>query len=356
MSPTPALLVTGDDDLLDDVLRLAAAAGTTVDVARDAGAALRCWQTAAVVLVGPDLAGEVGRRHPPRRGDVHVVARQPAGDRVFRDAVAVGAGDVVELPAADGWLVELLADAADELDGTLSGTVTIAVVGGSGGAGATTFAAALAAVSAARSPTLLVDLDRWGPGLDRVLGMDDVDGMRWDGLARGAGRLGARSLRAALPRRGRLAVLTWGTSLDEVEPAVAAEVLAAGRRGAETVVVDLPRPVDAVAEEVLPRCDRVVLVAEGSAPAVAATVRTASRLTRLHGDVGLVVRGTPGALQPDAVARAVGLPLVAGYASRRRVPEQVDLGLGPVRGGRSSLAKAARQVLGATARTGRGAA
>ena len=37
----------------------------------------------------------------------------PLGDEVFRGALAVGAADVVELPAAEAWLVELLTDAAD---------------------------------------------------------------------------------------------------------------------------------------------------------------------------------------------------------------------------------------------------
>ena len=40
---SPALLITRDDLLLEDLLRLAAAAGTTLDVAHDTTAALRGW-------------------------------------------------------------------------------------------------------------------------------------------------------------------------------------------------------------------------------------------------------------------------------------------------------------------------
>ena len=44
---------------------------------------------------------------------------------------------------------------------------------------------------------------RSGPGVDRVLGLEDHDGFRWDALCQTTGRLSARALREALPRRGR---------------------------------------------------------------------------------------------------------------------------------------------------------
>ena len=56
---------------------------------------------------------------------------------------------------------------------------------------------------------VLVDLDPLGPGLDRVLGLERCDGVRWDALLQTTGRLSARSLHDALPRRNGLGVLTW---------------------------------------------------------------------------------------------------------------------------------------------------
>jgi secretion/DNA translocation related CpaE-like protein len=380
MTPTPPLLVTRDDDLLDDVLRLAAAAGVALDVAHDAGDALRSWSGTPVVLVGADQAESLGRHSPPRRDRVHVVVRGPAPDPVFRDAVALGAREVVELPAAEDWLVEVLSDAADATGGAAAGAVSVGVVAGSGGAGASTFAAALALVASRVGPATLLDLDPWGPGLDRIAGMDECEGIRWEGLTAGSGRLGSRALRAALPRREQLALLTWGASPGpaaatgpaevpgpaavpgaagpgpELGPEVAVEVFAAARRGADHLVLDLPRHLDPASAGLVPRCDRVVLVVGDSVPAVAAAAKVTARLRRLHEGVCLVVRTAGAGLPVEAVASTLGLPLVADFPSRRRVPEQVELGLGPVAGRRGPLARAARETWEAVGVVGRAVA
>ncbi|MGZ5417193.1 MAG: septum site-determining protein Ssd [Nocardioides sp.] len=344
MTTPPALLVTTDDELLGDVLRLAAAAGTTLDVAHDPGAALRGWAGAAVLLVGADQAPLMAAHRPPRHEQLHVVGHGPVPDALFRDAVALGAHHVVELPRGESWLVEVLTDA---LDGSGATARTVGVVAGSGGAGASTFAAALGLSAATGGPALLLDLDPWGPGLDHVAGFDDVAGVRWDALVTSSGRLGSRSLRAALPERDDLAVLTWsGPSVTDLEDAAVREVLSAAQRGSDVVVVDLPRSLAGIAGEVAGRCDEVVLVAEATVPGVASATRVAARLRDRVRSLGVVVRSTGGPVAPSAVAEALALPLLADYPSRRRVAEQVDLGLGPLGSRRSPLARAARQVLG----------
>ena len=350
MSPLPALLVTCDDDLLGDVLRLAAAAGAPIDVAHDPDTALRAWGAAPVVLVGADEAARIGVRRPPRRDSVHVVGLGPLADGVFRQALAIGARDVVELPAADGWLVELLADAADGA-GTLTAPM-IGVVAGSGGAGASVFASALALVAAGSRPSVLVDLDPWGPGLDRLLGVEEAPGARWDALADGSGRLGSRSLRASLPGRDGVAVLAWGppledhrSSLSSLSSDVVVEVLSAAQRSSELVVVDLPRSLDGVAAEVTARCDTLLVVCEATLTSVLSGQKVTARVRSLQSDVGLVVRGEGSSVPPSRVADALALPLLADYPSRRKVTEQVELGLGPVHSSRSPLARAAADVL-----------
>ncbi len=338
-----ALLATGDARLVEEVLRLAAAAGVDLEVTPDPGAALRSWSSAPLVLVGADLAAVLGTHHPARRDDVHVLGSGPVDDLLFRSALALGARDVVELPGAEAWLVDMLADAAD---GGLAVAAMVGVVAGSGGAGATTFAAALALTAARAVPSLLLDLDPWGPGLDQVVGFEEVPGVRWEALLDAEGRLGSRSLRAALPERDRLALLTWGpTASGSPTAGVAAEVLSAAQRGSELVVVDLPRSPDPVAVETAGRCDRVVLVCESSVPSVAAARKVAAHLGRTRAEVGVVVRTSGASLAPDHAAQALQLPLLAHYPSRRRVSELVDLGLGPVPTTRSPLARAARDVL-----------
>ena len=338
---TTTLIITRDETLLEDLLRLAAAAGVTPEVAPDQVAALRSWAAASLVLVGADLAAEVARSRPVRRPGVHVVAAGAVPDRLFRTALAVGAESVVGLPSSEEWLVESLTDAAD--DQPVRGR-TIGVVGGSGGAGATTFACALGQVAARSGPTLVVDLDPLGPGADRVLGLEAIEGVRWDALGTTTGRLSGRALREAVPRRNGLGVLTWepGPHRDLSAFAVR-EAVSAAQRGHETVVLDLPRRRDDLLDEVVARCDGVLVVV---APTVSG-VSSAARLCHAFADrtaLRLVLRG--GGADPADVARVVGVPVLAEMTDQRGLGEAIDLGLGPVRSRRGPLGRASSAVLG----------
>ena len=220
-----------------------------------------------MVLVGADCAAALAASSPPRRPRVHVLGRAPVPDGALpRRPRAWVRRPWPALPASETWLVELLTDVGD---GGAAPGVTIGVIGGSGGAGATVFAAALAQLAAEVGPTLLVDADPIGAGIDRVLGLESRDGIRWDSMLQTTGRLSSRSLREALPRTGQLSVLTWPTDRPASLQAFAMrEVLSAGRRGFDVVVVDLPRHRDAVVEETISRCDHVVLVSTLTVPGV----------------------------------------------------------------------------------------
>ena len=341
------LLVTRDDLLLDDALRLAAAAGVDLDVAHDVDAALRGWSAATLLLVGSDQAAPLADRDPPRREQVHLLTRGPAHDSLYRDAVRLGARDVVALPAAEGWLVELLTDVSE---GAVGAGLLVGVVAGSGGAGATTLACALALVSATQGPALLADLDPLGPGVDRIVGFDEVTGIRWDALMASRGRYGSRSLRAALPQRDGLALVTFPPEPVLLESGPVREVVTASQRGNDLVVVDLPRMLTDVAADVVARCDQVVMVVEPGLSSVASGARLAAGLRAVNPRVGVVVRGSLAVLPAERVAELVDASLLASMTAQRRLGEHVDLGLGPVHARRGPLARAAREVLRRVAR------
>jgi secretion/DNA translocation related CpaE-like protein len=339
------LFVTADETLLDELLRLAAAAGATPEVAHDAPAALRAWLTAPLVLVGEDLAPDVARMAPSRRDAVFVVLTAPIPDGVFQVALALGAESVAELPRSEGWLVERLTDVVDS--GPARG-LTVGVVGGSGGSGATTFACALGQVAGRAGPSVVVDVDPLGPGADRVLGLDVVDGVRWDVLGHTTGRLSARALRESLPRRDGVAALTWaaGSRPRPLQAFAVREALSAARRGHDTVVVDLPRVSDALVDEIAARCDQVLVTVIPTVAGLASAMRTCGRFAEPRA-LGLVVRGS--AMDDVTVTRAVGAPVVHRMNDQRGLAETVDLGLGPARSRRGPLGRAASQVLGVLA-------
>ncbi|MEX0426357.1 septum site-determining protein Ssd [Nocardioides sp. DS6] len=334
-----ALLITADPLLLEELGRLAAAAGAATESAPEVAAALPAWPRASLVLVGADAVPQLALLGPPRRPGVYVVSWGSPPEGLYRPALQVGAESIVELPAAAGVVADLLTDLGDSgPDG-----VVVGVLGGSGGAGATTFAAALGRAAAASGPTALLDLDPLGPGVDRVLGLDDVAGVRWPELAQTSGRLGAKALREALPRAGRLGLLGWDSSDTRVpDPDVVREVLAAARRGHEMVVLDLPRALDEVTAELVTRCDLVLLVVSASVTGIAAAGRMVTRLPERE-RLRLVVRGR--GADPEVVARALGVPVLAAMPDQRGLNEAVDLGLGPGRTGRGPLGRAVAEVL-----------
>ena len=344
---TAPLFVTRDPQLRAELLRLAASVGVTPDVRDSGGAALGGWSGAPAVLVGVDVVAEVASVGPPRRDGVHVVGLGRIADMVFRTALDVGAESLAELPTSEPWLLELLSD-ADEGPGRQA--VSVAVLGGSGGAGATVFACALALQAARAGSVCLLDGDPLGPGVDRVLGFDRLAGARWEALLQTSGRLSARTFRDSLPRRHGVGLLTWGARGTATLQAFAArEALTAATRGHDTVLLDLPRQGPAVVDELASRCRHRLVVVRASVPGVASATGVVRRL-REAGPVGLVVRGSR--LAGDEVSRLVGAPVVCAMPDQRGLDEAVDFGLGPVKSHRTVLARAARQALDALAPSG----
>lgn len=176
----------------------------------------------------------------------------------------------------------------------------IGVLGGSGGVGASTFAAVLTSVA---GPATLIDLDPVGGGIDVLLGIDGLPGARWSGLQTDGGRLDPEVLAAGLPRWHATAVLAA-----DVAPAAeaVAEVVTAAA-GCGSVVLDLPRAPAPLRDAGLACCDLVVLVAAAtdvrSLAAARAVVRSLPDLP-----VGLVLRR--GGIGVAEAVDLLGLPLL----------------------------------------------
>ncbi|MPZ95757.1 MAG: septum site-determining protein [Propionibacteriales bacterium] len=349
------LLVTRDETLLDQLLRLTAAAGVTPEVVPDPGLLRPAWVGSSLVVVGPDLAVAVAQLALPRRDQVYVVLTEP-DPAVYPVAVDIGVEKVLVLPQAEPWLRDRLADAAD---GARATGRTVCVVGGCGGAGASTFAAGLGAAAArAGLQVLLVDGDPLGGGLDLAVGSEDTIGVRWPTLMGTSGRVSAPSLKDALPAHGSLAVLSWDRGdLVSVPPTAVSGVVAAGRRGSDLVVVDLPRRLEASAQEALLAADITYLVLPAEVRAVAAAGRLARELVRYAARVEVVVRGPgPAGLDGAQVADSLRLPLAVEMRPDKGAVSDIDLGRGPWSRGRGQLARACRTVLRQQALVGRAAA
>ncbi|NHC16465.1 septum site-determining protein Ssd, partial [Motilibacter deserti] len=344
-APVSALLVTADAGLVEEVLRLCAAAGIGCDVAAEVPRVRSRWAAAGLALVGADLAAEVAALLPRRDGAVLVTRSDGADDVVvWRRAVEAGCERVALLPADEPWLVGRLADAAD---GRPAGVV-VSVLGGRGGAGATTLAAALA-VTAAREGVrgLLVDADPLGGGIELVVGGEDAAGLRWPQLQSAQGRVPAGALRDALPQVDGLGVLSWDRGdLLAVPAGAMRSVLAAARRSSELVVVDLPRRLDEAVELALAASDVTLLVVPAEVRATAAATRVAAAVGPVARDLRLVVRGpAPAGLAADIVADALALPLAGELRAEPGLAAALERGEPPARSGRGPLADFCRRLV-----------
>lgn len=348
MDDTRALVMVDDPDLLDTLLRLAAAAGCDLTRAVDAVDARRHWRDAPIVVLDHVGAQRCAAGGLPRRDGVVVAVGGPPPPDVWELAMVVGATKVASLPDAEPWFVEAFAEAAESAAAGSPGAV-LCVTGGRGGAGASALAAAVALRAAQDGEqVLLVDCDPLGGGIDLVLGVEDIDGVRWPELSVGGGRVAAAALHAALPtagRGGRLAVLSCDRSDHGPSTSGVSAVLAAGRRAGSTVVCDVPRyPTDA-AIAALAAADLTVLVVPADVRSCAAAGRSAAVLAELTGDIQLVVRGpAPGGISPAEVAECLQLPLLASMPAQPGLHRMLERGTPPERD-RGPLAAATRTIL-----------
>jgi secretion/DNA translocation related CpaE-like protein len=327
-----------------DLDRVAAAAGVRVVHASDASPVSRkSWAAAAAVVLDARAAASCGQWALPRRDHVTVLTVAEPETTTWAAAVDVGAEHVLRLPEQEADLVGALAEAAESSRDDGSRGHAVAVIGGCGGAGASLLAVALAHAAA---EALLVDLDPWGGGLDLLLGGETAPGLRWPDLALQGGRLNWSAVRDALPRHCGVSVLSGTRHGYELDAGPVQAVVDAGRRGAVSVICDLPRRLTDATQAALNAADLVVVVSRCDVRACAATGALVPVLASINPNVGLVVRGpSPTGLRSAEVAEIAGLPLLAAIRAQPQLAEQVDRG-GLRLGRRSALAVAARQVLG----------
>jgi secretion/DNA translocation related CpaE-like protein len=344
------LVLAQDETLLDELLRLAAAAGCELQRAPDVAGLRSGWSTAPLVLLDSVGAGRVAGAGLARRPGVLLVCSGEPPPEAWQVAVRAGAEHVLALPPAEELLVNAFADVV-EAPAQAIGRV-LAVLGGRGGAGASVLAASVAhAVFRGGGRALLVDCDPLGGGLDLVLGAEGDVGLRWPELALSSGRVSVTSLREALPGRqrggGSLTVLSCDRDGPGPAPEAVAAVVEAGRRAGETVICDLPRHLPEPACAAMDRADLAVLVVPAEVRACAAARRVAERARERGVEPCAVVRGpAPGGLTPDDVAGAAGVPLLNAMRPEPGLARALERGRVPARP-RGPLVAAAAAVLSA---------
>lgn len=326
-------LLTADPRVRDAVESTAAALGLGVRTSDTVDAALAAWPSARAVLVGADLAAGLASAAPRRRPRVYLVGFEAAELGTW--SVPLGAG-VIPLPQGIAWLSGVLGNDTREAR-------VLAVVGGSGGVGASTLAAgfALASVRAGRSAAL-VDLDAVGGGIDLLLGAERAAGWRWPKLVGARGEVG--DVRGVLPQVAGVTVVAMGRGDDAEEPSAESvhAVLGALGRHHELVVLDAGRVPTGASRLAVRGADSTVLLSGAGVRAVAASARVRRGLDAA--DAGVVVRAHRGGPPSEVVAHALGLPLWGKVPHDARLAGLAEAGE-PPGAGRARWGRAVARVL-----------
>ena len=333
------LLVTGSEVLHGEVERIVAAAGRRLSLARDAAEAAQYWDSADAVLVGSDVRELPIRRRAP----AVLVGLSGEGDSLWQLAAVMGAERVAVLPEGGPWLAEYLSRShAPDPGGHVLG-----VIGGCGGAGATTAAIWLAQAAAGLGArVLLIDGDPWGGGLELALAAEEEPGLRWPDLAEASGSIDPDQLHEALPEAGGFSFLSWPGNRERpqaIDMAAVAGVLDAARRCYELVVLDIGRGREALRTFAW-ECDRVVMVLPAQLRAAVASARLVPELPPV--ETALVIRAKPGvAFDYQLISQAVGLPVQGIMPEVRGTAAATELGHLLDAGGQRSVQRFTEAVL-----------
>ncbi|WP_432561540.1 septum site-determining protein Ssd [Kineococcus sp. SYSU DK003] len=334
-APGTVLLLTDDEELAAAVARLAAAAGCVLQ----RGCAPGQEPRHRLVLAGVDAGTEEVQAVRGAAVTVVVVGCAPTPADWWQQAAALDPDHAVLLPEAQDWLLERLSDVADGSGAPGHGPV-LAVVGGTGGAGASVLACGIArAMADTTGGCLLVDADPRSGGLDLLVGGDALPGLRWADLAGVEGRLSPQVLRSSVALGGGLHVLATdrrgghGPAPDQLWT-----VLDAARRTFPATVLDLPRGSLRDLGPVLGACDEVLVVTPGTTRGAAAACVVVDEVRAVSpADVRLVVRDVGAGPDPEDVALAAGAPLAGLVRPDRDLDVTLELGEGVPGGRRSSL-------------------
>jgi secretion/DNA translocation related CpaE-like protein len=317
------LLITADQDLIDEVIAIATSRAIEMRVEGSLALARPLWLSAPAILVGPDVLAECEATSLPRRVAVAVVATDNNTDtserHMWRAAVHLGAENVMLVPTNSANVAEML---SVSLEGPARFGRIVTLSAGSGGAGASTVSLALAQLAVkAGIKTLLIDADPFGGGLDLLAGIEDGEGIRWGALLDAHGRVAAPAFEAGLVNVGGASLLSFGRDEFAIpDSAISASVLDTATRVFDLVIIDCGR--DTFSDVFIARSHLNLVIVRNHVRATAAAAARLRQLQKGSAETKVLIARDAHGIDADSIARALGvtevavLPFLPGMAVR----------------------------------------
>jgi secretion/DNA translocation related CpaE-like protein len=263
----------------------------------------------------------VNVNHP----EIVLVVIGATGPETWRLAAKLSANHIAVIPDSRDWLVAHLSAPV-----TKKG-LCVAVIPGSGGAGASLLSVGLAFHARQLfSDVVLVDLDESSAGLDIVFGIETQPGMRWQDFHSLTGSISGSDILRGLPARDGVALLTHNDSKSTAEKFVPGWIIQQLRGVSGLVIIDFPRFTNQIAAvEILQQCDVAFVVSPSTVRGSATTKIAISKISKYVTNTELVIRSLPGTnLDALRIAQSLDAPLAGVVNSDSRIVEQIEQGFG----------------------------
>ena len=350
------LLISDDANLIQRIGDLAGVVGSAVEVAMPGTVSRSGWVASGLVLLDARVARDLAPGGLPRRAGVILLVPASGAEGVnpWQVALSAGCSEVATLPESEPRLLDQLE--ALHLGAPRDGRL-IAVIGVTGGIGASTLAAGLALCHRDRR-CVLIDTDEHGGGIDVLLGAERTPGIRWSDLHSAQGRLSPATLDYALPHAHGIALVSFGRAdRMRLAPETVRSVLDVTTRGYDLVVVDLarwwlsaaaPGPNDSDdvpgqrADAILSRADGCVILVRNSVRSVAAAATTIDAVRRAGSEAVVALRRHPRGLSARDVSSALSLTSVIEVPDERSIETSGEIGEPP--GSRSQLIRTCLRI------------
>lgn len=327
-------MVTGDSALAQAVQAAAAALGVQPRMTAHAEQAKRYWGQAELILVGTDQASSIIGAGLEGRPGTHVIGTNQRD--LLAWSVPLGAPALL-LPDQSSFLSSLMSGPTVHVG---SSCLTLGVLGGSGGVGATTLAAGLAQrAAAADQKVALAEVDQYGGGIDLLFGAEREPGWRWPDLTSAIGYVG--KLAGRLPNTTGVDLVSTSRASPGLPPPEAVKAIVRSLQRSHDFVVLDAGTADHPPEVAMTNC--LVVVAGDIKAVISAKARLAqSKLA----DVQVVVRRSAAwSLDPALVEEMLQLPVIGVVDEDRKLGVDAVFGSAPGLGARSRFSKLCTKVL-----------
>lgn len=275
--------------------------------------------TQTVELQQADLAiYELGKVLPfkAKTPFVLVTDTSPSADN-YKAAIRQGATDLLELPRESAGLLQKLSDLENKKH---TKAKSIAIISGSGGAGATTIAAMAAWGLKRKFQTVLVDLNPQAGGIDVLFGQERNSASRWKDFENSQGEIPVKTFQNELISLEGLSLISHSREFSSTNSILNKKVLSSLLQAFDIAIIDTG--IENIGET---NFQEVIVVCTNTVRSVAACLWRIAEIKNHGYSPKLIVREVPGGdVSCEKISHNLNIELLAVVQTEIQLQKDID--------------------------------